>query len=112
MDTSFRALARAKILQMLIDLGSRSKSKEAVNEKTMAECFILNNPKELNFWCDIAEMNPWDVKRKAKEILENGYTWRAEAGKGKRYEERLIYRQKIKAKAAEQSSYPSSGSMP
>ena len=78
-------LARAKILQALMDISSQSKKPEARHYANEAWNWIFSDRGDFRAFCSDAGYSPMIVRHKAKEIMENGLNWRAEAGQGDRY---------------------------
>jgi|GEM_PF-1550588 len=91
-----RSLWMAVITQAMMDALSKSSNKEAQYHKHEAIRWLSENSKDFIEVCLNAGFRPDEVRRKAKKALLNPSLWRAEAGKGKRYTERKIYRQKRK----------------
>jgi hypothetical protein len=91
-----KKLAVAKILTMLQDLAGRSVGDQGEKgyNKIKAYQWFFGGRSDIQEWCDMAERHIDDVRRKAREVYEHGYTWRAAPGQGKRYEERKLYRQR------------------
>ncbi|WP_152051799.1 hypothetical protein [Tautonia marina] len=92
--TPEQKLAVAKILTMLQDLAG--KSHVGASERGIirwdAERWFFEKS-DLDLWCEMAGLEVHVVRAKARDILQNGWPqWRAEAGKGARYEERKAYR--------------------
>lgn len=92
----YRALARAIVLQALMDLGSKRDSSEASYYRFEAEQWLFGSSPGYYMICDIAEYHPSRIKTVAQRIKDKGMSWRAPAGQGKRYEERKLYREKLK----------------
>lgn len=90
------ALWVAVITQAMMDALSRCKKSESRYQKHEAISWLTSNSKDFIDVCLAAGMNPDYVRLKAKKILASPLPWRAEAGKGKRYEERRKYREKQK----------------
>lgn len=80
-------LAKARIVQALLDIGGMNES-----IKNLAFGWIFSDQSDFRAWCSDAGFNPAIVRHKAKDIIENGLNWRADAGKGARYEERSASR--------------------
>lgn len=57
--------------------------------------WVFDGKSDFEKWCDSAGLEPEYVRKKAKDIYENGYTFRADPGKGARYKERQAYRLKV-----------------
>lgn len=93
------ALWVAVITQALQDVLSNCKKSESIYQKHEAINWLTSNSKDFNDVCLCAGLNPDYVRRKAKKIIANPKSWRAEAGKGKRYDERKKYREKQRIKA-------------
>lgn len=92
------ALWVAVITQAMMDALSRCKKSESVYHKYEAISWLTGNSKDFNDVCLCAGLNPDYVRRKAKKVIAAPVPWRAEAGKGKRYQERKKYRQKQRSK--------------
>ncbi len=88
------ALWVAVITQAMMDALSKCKKSESQYNKLEATRWLTDNGKDFIDVCLAAGMNPDYVRRKAKQILASPSPWRAEAGKGKRYQERKKYREK------------------
>lgn len=82
---SIVALARAKILQALLDIASENKKKEWQDWKIQSWNWVFSDQSDFRAFCEDAGFAPEIVRYKAKNIMENGLHWRAEAGQGKRY---------------------------
>jgi hypothetical protein len=93
------ALWVAVITQAMMDALSNCKKSESLYQKHDATCWLTSNSKDFIDVCLSAEMNPDYVRRKAKQALSSPSPWRAEAGQGKRYQERKKYREKQKLEA-------------
>jgi hypothetical protein len=90
------ALWVAVITQAMMDAQSRCKKAESRYHKNEANIWLTSSSKDFVDVCICAGMNPDYVRRKAKKSIANPIAWRAEAGTGKRYEERKKYRAKQK----------------
>lgn len=88
------ALWVAVITQAMMDALSNCKKSESQYQKHEARCWLTGNSKDFIDVCLSADMNPDYIRRKAKQALAAPLPWRAEAGKGKRYQERKKYREK------------------
>lgn len=88
----------AVISQAMVDALSKSKKSEAIYQKHEAINWLTGNSKDFVDVCIAANLNPDYVRRKAKHAISNPSPWRAEAGKGKRYEERKEYRKRKRLK--------------
>lgn len=84
----------AVITQAVVDSISKCNKKEAKYHKHEAINWLTGNSKDFNDVCIRAGMEPEYVRKKAKQIIASPTQWRAEAGKGKRYQERKKYREK------------------
>ena len=91
-----QALWVAVITQAMMDALSRASSSEARYHKNEAINWLTGNSKDFVTVCLHAGLDPNYVRRKAKRSLLNPQNWRADAGKGKRYEERKAYRKRKK----------------
>ena len=92
----YKSLAKAKIVQYLCDLGTRSLSEEAQFFKMKAGHWFFGggkNQEDFYGWCDIADLHPDDIRAIAADVRDQGLHWRAAPGMGKRYHERKVYRQ-------------------
>lgn len=83
--SSIVKLARAKILQALLDVGSQNKKKEYVKWNIEAFNWMFSDQSDFRAFCSDAGYSPKIVRQKAKEIMGNGLNWRAAAGHGDRY---------------------------
>lgn len=83
---SVMKLARAKILQALLDIGSKKKTPEFRYYATNAWDWIFSDQSDFRAFCSDAGYAPNIVREKAKDIMEHGLIWRTEAGSGKRWE--------------------------
>jgi|CXWL01.1.fsa_nt_gi hypothetical protein len=95
------ALWVAVITQAMMDALSRCKKTESLYQKHEAICWLTSNNKDFIDVCLAAGMNPDYVRLKAKKVLVAPVPWRAEAGQGKRYQERKKYREKQRLKEKE-----------
>ena len=93
------ALWVAVITQAMMDALSRCKKSESLYQKHEATCWLTSNSKDFVDVCLSAGMNPDYVRHKAKKVLVTPVPWRAEAGQGKRYQERKKYREKQRIEA-------------
>ncbi len=93
------ALWVAVITQAMMDALSRCKKSESLYQKHEAICWLTSNSKDFIDVCLSAGMNPDYVRHKAKKVLAAPVPWRAEAGQGKRYQERKKYREKQRMEA-------------
>ncbi len=89
----------AVITQAMMDALSRCKKTESIYQKHEATRWLTSNSKDFINVCLCAGMDPDYVRRKAKNILSSPRPWRAQAGQGKRYEERRQYRENRRLKA-------------
>lgn len=96
------ALWVAVITQAMMDALSRCKKSESIYQRHEAINWLTGNSKDFNDVCLCAGLNPDYVRRKAKKVIAAPKPWRAEAGKGKRYEERRKYREKQRRKVENQ----------
>lgn len=90
------ALWVAVLTQAMMDALSNSRNPETRVHKHEAIRWLIEGSKDFRTVCHYAGMDPDYVRKKAKRSLTNPTSWRAEAGKGSRYEERKAYRKKIK----------------
>lgn len=81
------SLARAKILQALLDIGSKSKKPELLKWKNQAFAWLFSDQSDFRAFCSDAGFSPKIVRRKAQEIMAHGLNWRREAGTGLRWQE-------------------------
>lgn len=81
------------------DALSKCKKAESIYQKHEATIWLTDNSKDFVDVCLCAGMNPDYVRSKAKKTLAKPTLWRAEAGTGKRYEERKKYRIKQREEA-------------
>jgi len=91
-----KALWIAVITQAMMDALARSRNSEAQYYKHEAIHWLTENSKDFIIVCHLAELDPDYVRKQAKKALASPRPWRAEPGKGKRYEERKSYRNRIK----------------
>ena len=103
------ALWVAVITQAMQDALSKCKKAESIYQKHEATIWLTENSKDFVDVCLCAGMNPDYVRRKAKKTLAAPKLWRAEAGTGKRYEERKKYRQKQKEEANKNNVFSITG---
>lgn len=94
------ALWVAVITQAMMDALSNSRNPEIQFHKHEAIRWLTGQSKDFITVCHFADLNPDEVRRKAKRAIASPTPWRAEAGKGKRYQERKAYRQQAKAHRA------------
>lgn len=87
------ALWIAVITQAMMDALSRCKKSESLYHKHEATYWLTGNSKDFIDVCSAAGMDPDYVRLKAKRTLASPTPWRAEAGQGKRYQERKKYRE-------------------
>src|SRR5947208_1331494 len=87
----------AVITQAMMDALSRCNNAEATYHKHEAIHWLTGNSRDFITVCLFAGLDPDYVRRKSKRALAAPRPWRAEAGKGKRYLERKVYRQNLKA---------------
>lgn len=98
------ALWAAVITQALMDALSNSRNPEAVYHKHEAIRWLTENNKDFSMVCHLAGFDVNYIRRKAKRAISNPVKWRADAGKGIRYEERKTYRRKMKERKQAQTS--------
>jgi hypothetical protein len=94
-----KALWVAVITQAMQDALNRATNAEALYHKHEATHWLTSNSKDFVTVCLFAGLDPDYVRRMAKRSLANPTLWRAEAGTGKRYQERKAYRKRLKEKA-------------
>jgi hypothetical protein len=92
------ALWVAVITQAMMDALSRSRHPEAVYYKHEAINWLTGGSRNFKTVCLMAGLDPDYVRSQAKKSLLSPMPWRAEAGTGKRYEERRAYRKHLKAR--------------
>jgi hypothetical protein len=83
---SIMKLARAKILQALVDIGYQGQKPGLVAERNRAWAWVFSDRSDFRAFCSDACYSPIIVRHKAREVAESGLQWRAEAGTGKRYD--------------------------
>ena len=93
-----QALWIAVITQAITDARSNCKKSESQYHKREAIDWLTGNGRDFVDVCLCAGMNPDYVRKNAKKAIFTQVSWRAEAGKSKRYEERRLYRQRVKEK--------------
>lgn len=86
----------AIITQAMMDALSRAGSAEAAYHRGEAIHWLTTPSKDFNEVCLNAGFEPDYIRRMAKKTLEKKRLWRAPAGKGKRYQERKLYRKRMK----------------
>jgi len=91
-----RSIWIAVITQAMMDALSRSQKPEEQFHKFEATRWLTDNSQDFRNVCSLADLDPDYVRLKAKKALATGGLWRAEAGTGKRYEERKAYREREK----------------
>ncbi|MBY0407595.1 MAG: hypothetical protein K2Q01_07875 [Rickettsiales bacterium] len=91
-----RALWIAVVTQAMMDALSRSRKPEDQFSKFEATRWLTGNSAHFKTVCMLAGLDPVYVRVRAKKALASNTLWRAEAGTGKRYEERKAYREKRK----------------
>lgn len=96
------ALWVAVITQAMMDALSKAKNNEARYHKYEAINWLTGNSKNFVTVCLNAGLDPNYVRRKAKRAIASPTLWRAEPGKGKRYNERKAYRKRIKSSRPEE----------
>jgi len=90
------ALWMAVITQAMMDALSKATNSEARYHKHEAIRWLTGNGRNFITVCQLADVDPDYIRRKAKRTLASPVAWRAEAGKGKRYLERKAYRKALK----------------
>ncbi len=90
------ALWVAVITQALMDALNRSKHPEHRYHKQAAIQWLTGNSRDFHWVCEMADLDPNCVRRKAKRALLSPVAWRAAPGKGARYHERKEHRQRMK----------------
>lgn len=90
------ALWVAVITQAMMDALSRSRGPEAQYYKHEAINWLTGNSRNFKTVCALAGLDHSYVRSRAKKALVSPAPWRAEAGTGKRYEERKAYRNRLK----------------
>jgi hypothetical protein len=91
------ALWGAVITQAMQDALTRCGNSEAMYHKHEATHWLTGNSRDFVTVCLLAGLEPDYVRRMSKRVLANPGSWRAEAGKGDRYQERKAYRKRLKA---------------
>ncbi len=94
------ALWAAVITQALMDALGNSRNPESIYHKHEAIRWLTEPNKDFVMVCHLAGFDADYIRRKAKRAIANPVKWRADAGKGSRYESRKAYRQKLKAQKA------------
>lgn len=75
-------LWRAVITQALMDAASHSRKSEIRRSRDDALQWLLNHSRDFESVCDNAGLDPDYVRRRAKEALARGCTWRLPDGQG------------------------------
>ncbi len=96
----------AVITQAMMDALSKCKKAESKYQKHEAIRWLSDNSKDFIDVCLYAGLNPDYVRRKAKKTITSPTPWRAEAGTGKRYQERKKHREKQKNQKLQSSNIP------
>ncbi len=94
-----RGLWCAVLLQAIHDFFGKTNSKGNLSQADMekAKHWLLSKNRDFDDVCIMAGMSPAMVRKEVRKLLEKGgYTFRAAAGTGKRYEERKKYREQQK----------------
>ncbi|MGE0754999.1 MAG: hypothetical protein AB7L92_07540 [Alphaproteobacteria bacterium] len=86
----------AVITQAVMDALSKSRNPEIQFHKREAIYWLTENNKDFIIVCLNAGLDPDYVRQKAKRAIYSPSPWRAEPGKGKRYQERKAYRERIR----------------
>lgn len=94
--TPEQRLASAKLLVMFQDLGGKCQGEGGgyrAKARSIAEHWFFDPGSDFDLWCETAAIDPDDVRRHARRVLERGLPQtRARSGEGKRYAERRAYR--------------------
>jgi len=101
------ALWVAVITQAMMDALGRATHSEAAYCKHEATRWLTETSKDFITVCTLAGFDPGYVRKCAKRALASPRAWRAEAGKGARYEERKTYRQRLKQLQEKNPNSPS-----
>lgn len=91
-----RSMWVAVITQAMMDALSRSRKAEEQFNKFEATRWLTGNSSDFRNVCLMAGMDPDYVRARAQKAITQNTKWRAEAGCGKRYEERKAYREKLR----------------
>ncbi len=83
-ERAYISLWRSVITQALMDAGSESKKSENKRAKHEAISWLLGGGEEFLTVCEMAEMCPDYVMRKAKEAIGRGCVWRKPSSVKKR----------------------------
>lgn len=79
MSYGCQALAKAIITQCLMDLSSKSEKKELVTiRREWLHWLFTNGEEKIDFIqiCSMADEEPENIRRRARKVMEEGYTWR------------------------------------
>lgn len=95
-----RAMWVAVITQAMMDALSRSNKIEEKYHQHEAQRWLTGGSKDFRTVCHLAGFDPDYIRTRVKRALASPRQWRAEAGKGSRYEERRAYRNRVKMPAA------------
>lgn len=87
-EISIRAIYRAILAQVVSDLASKSKKKDAIKAREDAERWIGSGA--FIDCCLNAGWTPEGFMRNLKFAQERGYQWRLPAGKGWRVQKRIM----------------------
>ncbi len=83
-------LWRAVITQALMDAASHSKKPEARRTRSDALAWLLGDSVDFDTVCDHAGFEPGYVRRRAREALARGCSWRLPNGQGWRTQGRKL----------------------
>lgn len=86
----------AVITQALMDALNRSPAPQAKIWKDQARQWLTEGGAQFVMVCELAGLDPSDIKRRAKKAIVSAKLWRAEPTKGLRYIERKTYRERLK----------------
>lgn len=87
----------AVLTQAVMDACSKSAQREARYYRRDAIDWLTSNSKDFQFVCINAGMEPSYVMRKAAKAIKEKASFRAAPGKGLRYLDRKMYREKLRA---------------
>lgn len=73
-----RGLWRGVITQALMDAGSESSKREAKFDRAQAVAWLSGATKDFHMVCSLAGLDSDYVRRKAKEAIKRGCSWRQE----------------------------------
>lgn len=104
---SEKALWKAVITQSMMDALSRSSKPEEQFHKHEAIRWLTTNQKDFITVCHLAGEDPEYIRKQALQAMRAPRLWRAEAGKGARYEERREYRRRLKTVVKENTRHAS-----